>query len=85
MRIISGIIRIVTGLVIMGMALFVYITNQEQLAGTNEVTVGIFGQAITAMPNQVIIGLWFAGAIGLMIEMLGMWTLLRKPKPVTNH
>jgi hypothetical protein len=81
MRLISGLIRIVTGVVIMGMAMFLYLSNQEQLTGTKEVSVSLFGIEITAMPQEIILGLCFAGAVGIMIELLGVWTLIRKPKP----
>ncbi len=80
MRIISGLIRIITGLAVMGMAGFIYISNQEQLSGTKEVTVSIMGHEMTALPNHIIIGLCFAGAAGLVIELLGVWTLIRKPQ-----
>jgi hypothetical protein len=79
MRIISGLIRIITGLAIMGFAGFIYFTNQEQLSGSKETTVSIFGQSITTTPENIIIGLGVAGVIGLLIEMLGVWTLVRKP------
>jgi hypothetical protein len=79
MRIISGLIRVVTGLAVMGMALFVYLSNLEQLSGSKEVTLSIMGLEITALPQQIIIGLCFAGAAGLVIEFLGVWTLARKP------
>jgi multisubunit Na+/H+ antiporter MnhB subunit len=81
MRIISGLIRIVTGLAIMAMALYVYLGNQAQLEGTDPVTVVIVGQEIVATPTQIIIGLIVAAAIGGMIELLGIFTLVRKPKP----
>lgn len=81
MRIISGLIRIITGLAIMAMALYVYLANQAQLEGTDPVTVIILGQEITAPPQQIIIGLIFVAAIGGLIELLGIFTLVRKPKP----
>ena len=84
MRIISGLIRIITGLAIMAMALYVYLGNQAQLAGTDPVTVVIVGQEITATPTQIIIGLVAAAAVGGMIELLGIFTLVRKAKPPTE-
>jgi hypothetical protein len=80
MRVISGLIRIITGLAIMGMAAYVYLTNQEALEGTKEVTVIIFGQELVATPPHLIIGLITAAAIGGLIELLGIFTLVRKPK-----
>lgn len=80
MRIISGFIRMITGLAIMAMALYVYLGNQAQLEGTDPVTVVIVGQEITASPQQIIIGLITAAAIGGMIELLGIFTLVRKPQ-----
>lgn len=85
MRIISGLIRIITGLAIMAMALYVYLANQAQLAGTDPVTVIILGQEITAPPEQIIIGLVIAAAIGGMIELLGIFTLVRRPKPAAEQ
>jgi hypothetical protein len=85
MRIISGLIRIITGLAIMAMALQVYLSNQAQLSGTDPVTVVIVGQEITATPSQIIIGLITAAAIGGMIELLGIFTLVRKPKPPVDQ
>jgi len=84
MQILSGLIRIVTGLAVMGMAIFVYLSNQEQLSGTKEVTLSILGLEITALPQQIIIGLCFAGVAGLVIELLGVWTLMRKPASAQN-
>lgn len=81
MRILSGLIRMITGLAIMGMALHVYLANQAQLEGSDPVTVVIVGQEITATPQQLIIGLITVAAIGGMIELLGIFTLVRKPKP----
>ncbi|HEX3133982.1 MAG TPA: hypothetical protein VHX44_10430 [Planctomycetota bacterium] len=81
MRVISGLIRIITGLAIMAMALHVYLSNQTQLSGTDPVTVVIIGQEITAAPQQIIIGLVTTAAIGGMIELLGIFTLVRKAKP----
>lgn len=81
MRIVSGLIRIITGLVIMAMALYVYLANQAQLEGADPVTVIILGQEITAPPQQIIIGLMVVAAIGGLIELLGIFTLVRKPKP----
>jgi hypothetical protein len=79
MRIISGLIRIITGLAIMGFSAFIYTTNQTALSGTKETTVSIFGQSITTAPENILIGLGVAGVIGLLIEMLGIWTLIKKP------
>lgn len=84
MRIISGFIRIITGLAIMGMAIYIYITNHEALEGTKEVTVMIIGQELVATPQHIIIGLITAAAIGGLIELLGIFTLVRKPKPASD-
>lgn len=84
MRIISGLIRMITGLAIMAMAVHVYLSNQQMLHGDDPVTVVIVGQEITAAPTQIIIGLITAGAIGGLIELLGIFTLVRKPKPKTE-
>jgi len=81
MRIISGLIRLITGLAIMAMAAQVYLTYQAQLSGSDPVTVVIVGQEITATPAQLIIGLIVAAAIGGMIELLGIYTLVHKPTP----
>lgn len=81
MRILSGLIRIITGLAIMAMTLYVYLGNQTQLEGTDPVTMVIVGQEITATPTQIIIGLITAAAVGGLIELLGIFTLVRKPKP----
>lgn len=81
MRILSGLIRIITGLAIMGMAVHVYLVHQESLQGSDPVTVMIVGQEITATPQHLIIGLITAAAIGGLIELLGIFTLVRKPKP----
>ncbi len=80
MRIISGLIRMITGLAIMAMTLYVYLGNQAQLEGTDPVTVVIVGQELTATPTQIIIGLITAAAVGGMIELLGIFTLVRKAK-----
>jgi multisubunit Na+/H+ antiporter MnhB subunit len=79
MRIVSGLIRVITGLAIMAMALYVYLGNQAQLEGTDPVTVVIVGQELTATPTQILIGLIAAAAVGGMIELLGIFTLVRKP------
>ena len=84
MRIISGFISIITGLAIMGMAIYIYITNHEALEGTKEVTVMIIGQELVATPQHIIIGLITAAAIGGLIELLGIFTLVRKPKPASD-
>jgi hypothetical protein len=84
MRMISGLIRIITGLAIMAMAVHIYLTNRIQLDGTDPVTVVIFGQEITATPSQIIIGLITAAAVGGMIELLGIFTLVSKPKPKSD-
>ncbi len=81
MRLVSGSIRIVTGLAIIGMSMYTYISNKEALSGTSDVTVFIFGQAITAAPQNIFIGICLAGLVGVMIELLGVWTILRKAKP----
>ncbi len=83
MRIISGLIRIITGLAIMAMAAHIYLANRIPLEGTDPVTVVILGQEITATPSQIIIGLITAAAVGGMIELLGIFTLVRKPKPAS--
>lgn len=80
MRIVSGFIRIITGLGIMVTAIMVYISNREQLTGSEPVDVTIFGVAFNATPTQVIISLVVAGILGALIETLGVFTLLRKPK-----
>lgn len=84
MRVLSGLIRIITGLAIMAMALQVYLSHQTQLSGDDPVTVVIVGQEITAAPQQIIIGLITAAAIGGMIELLGIFTLVRKAQPRTE-
>lgn len=81
MRILSGLIRMITGLAIMAMALHVYLSHQTLLHGEDPVTVVIVGQELTATPTAIIIGLITAAAIGGMIELLGIFTLVRKPKP----
>lgn len=81
MRFLSGLIRIVAGLGIMGMALFVYVANQDKLTGDTEVTMVIVGQQITAMPQQIIIAQVVMAAIGALIVVLGVVTLVRKPRP----
>ena len=83
MRIIFGLIRMITGLAIMGTAVYVYLTNHEALEGTKEVTVVIFGQEIVATPQHLIFGLITAAAIGGLIELFGIFTLVRKPKPAS--
>ena len=83
MRIISGLIRIITGIAIMVMAAYVFITNQEALEGTKEVTIVIIGQELVATPQHIIIGLITTAAIGGLIELLGIFTLVRKPKPAS--
>ncbi len=85
MRILSGVIRIITGLAIMAMVLYVYLGNQAQLEGTDPVTVVIVGQELTATPTQIIIGLIAAAAVGGLIELLGIFTLVRKPKPAKEE
>lgn len=84
MRFISGLIRIVAGLGVMGMALFVYVSNQEQLTGDSAVTMEIVGQQITAMPQQIIIAQIVMAVIGALIAVLGVVTLVRKPKPAAT-
>ena len=81
MRIVSGLIRMITGLAIMAMAVHVYLSHQDQLQGSDPVTVVIVGQELTATPQQIIIGLIVAAAIGGLIELLGIFTLVRKPIP----
>lgn len=81
MRKISGLIRIITGLAIMAMAMHIYLSNRIQLEGTDPVTVVMLGQEITATPSQIIIGLIAAAAVGGMIELLGIFTLVSRPKP----
>jgi hypothetical protein len=84
MRKISGLIRIVTGLAIMALAVHIYLDHRIQLEGTDPVTVVILGQEITATPSQIIIGLIAAAAVGGMIELLGIFTLVSKPKPKSD-
>ena len=74
----------ITGLAIMGMAAYVYLMNQEALEGTKEVAVMILGQELVATPQHIIIGLITAAAIGGLIELLGILTLVRKPKPASD-
>ncbi len=81
MRIVSGLIRILAGLSVMGMALYVYVANQDQLVGDSAVTMEIVGQQITAMPQQIIIAQVVMAVIGALIAVLGAVTLVRKPKP----
>lgn len=85
MRIVSGLIRMITGLAIMAMALHVYLSNQTLLQGDDPVTVVIVGQEITATPGALIIGLITAAAIGGMIELLGIFTLVRRSKPAADN
>lgn len=85
MRILSGLIRIITGLAIMAMAVHVYLAHQTQLEGSDPVTVVIVGQEITATPTQIIIGLITAAAIGGVIELLGIFTLVRRAKPPAEN
>lgn len=85
MRIVSGLIRVVTGLAIMALALHVYLEHQAQLQGDEPVTVVIIGQELTAAPTHIIIGLITAAAIGGMIELLGILTLVHKPKPAPTN
>ena len=84
MRILSGLIRILAGLGIMGMALFVYVANQDKLTGDAEVTMEIAGQQITALPEQIIIAQIVMAVIGALIAVLGVVTLVRKPKPAAQ-
>jgi hypothetical protein len=84
MRIVSGLIRIITGLAVMAMAAHVYLANRVPLEGSDPVTVVIVGQEITATPTQIIIGLITTAAIGGMIELLGIFTLVHKPKTATK-
>ena len=81
MRIISGLIRMITGLAIMAMAVHVYLSHQDQLQGSDPVTVVVVGQELTATPQQIIIALIVAAAVGGLIELLGIFTLVRKPTP----
>ena len=81
MRFISGLIRIVAGLGIMGMVLFVYVANQDKLTGDTEVTMEIAGMHITALPEQIIIAQIVMAVIGALIAVLGVVTLVRGPKP----
>lgn len=81
MRIVSGLIRLITGMGIMGMAVYVYLAHHESLQGSDPVTVVLAGQEITAAPQHIIIGLIAAAAVGGLIELLGIFTLVRKPKP----
>lgn len=80
MRIISGLIRMITGLAIMAMAVHIYLSHQTLLQGEDPVTVVIVGHEITATPSAIIIGLITAAAIGGLIELLGIFTLVHKPK-----
>ena len=81
MRTLSGLIRVITGLAIMAMALHVYLTHHTLMEGADNVTVLILGQEITTTPTRLVIGLVTAAAIGGMIELLGILTLVTKPKP----
>ena len=80
MRMLSGYIRIITGTGIMMIAAMIYLMNREKLVGSDPIDVTFFGITFNATPQQVIIGLIFAGVVGAMIELLGIFTILRKPK-----
>jgi hypothetical protein len=79
MRLISGLLRILLGLGVMGFAGYIYLINQGELSGDDPVMVSILGHEIGAEPQAIIIGIGAAGFIGLLLFMAGIITLLRKP------
>jgi hypothetical protein len=81
MRIVSGLSRLIAGLGVMGMALYVHLANQPQMEGRAEVTMTIAGLEIVATPAQMHLALVTAAMIGALLVALGVATLVRKPKP----
>lgn len=82
MRIVSGLLRIVAGLGVMVMALYVHLANRAQMEGRDEVTVTMAGLELAATPWQMHLAVITAAAIGALIVGLGVVTLVRRPPPV---
>jgi hypothetical protein len=79
MRLISGLLRILLGLGVVGFAGYVYLLHQSELSGDKPIHVSLVGQEIDAEPQAIIVGIGVAGFIGLLLFLAGIVTLLRKP------
>jgi hypothetical protein len=80
MKYISGILRIVTGLAVVGMAIFVYTTNKNTLDLGGDQRLVLFGKQINASPNVVMIVICILGLVGFLVAILGLVTMLKKNK-----
>jgi hypothetical protein len=79
MRFISGLLRMVLGLGVMGFAAYTYFLHHVALSGDQTVQLTLVGQEISAEPQAIIVGIGAAGLIGLLLFLFGMVTLFRKP------
>jgi hypothetical protein len=85
MHIISGLLRIMLGLAIMGFAGYVFLMRYDGLSTGQHIIVSYTGQAIeighqdAAEAPSILFGTGASGFIGLLLFSAGIVTLMRKP------
>lgn len=78
MKYLSGIIRIILGCVVIGVAGYVYLANGSQMSADKPVAIEVLGQRIETTTGNVAVGIVACGAVGLLIIVFGIATMLRK-------
>ncbi|MBA2479217.1 MAG: hypothetical protein H0V44_01040 [Planctomycetes bacterium] len=76
MRLLSGIIRIVSGVIVMALAAYVHLTAQDEIAD-GKTKAFLFGHEVDLPPEMLLNVVLAVGAIGALVVVYGVVTLVR--------
>ena len=81
MNILSGFLRMIAGAAVLAMAGWVWFTNHDRLLERGgEGTVDLFGKEIPITSDNLLVAVGLAGALGLLLVVLGIVTCFRRKK-----
>ncbi|MBA3937596.1 MAG: hypothetical protein H0X38_09045 [Planctomycetes bacterium] len=85
MNILSGLLRLLAGSAVLAMAGWVWSTNHARLIERGgQGTLDLFGQEIPLTSDTLLVAVGLAGALGLLLVILGLITCFRRPVPAVQ-
>lgn len=80
---ISAIFRVICGLCLIGVAIYLYSTNHKRLSSGGDYGVTLFGHATSLSPSQAMLIYLGAAFVGIIFIVLGIVSVLKdhNPKP----
>jgi len=80
MSVFIGLLRIVVGVVVLGVTGRVYLEHRHELTGTKDILVDFYGYHYISNPQLLVLGIGIGGLIGVLALCAGLYAVTHWPE-----